>query len=577
MTTGIRLVPLLFLVPGLYSCSGGGTPPPPTPNPAPALTALNPSSAVAGRQGFTLTATGSNLISGSVLRWNGADRTTTFVSGTQLAASIPASDIAAAGSAQVAVFNPSPGGGTSTALTFAISPTFPARVLERLSVASDGTQANNVSPGAAVSADGRFVAFQSEANNLVAGDTNAAIDIFVRDTCLGATGCTPSTVRVSVASDGTQANGDSAVPSISADGRFVSFGSLASNLVAGDTNAFGDVFVRDTCLGAAGCTPSTVRVSVASDGTQGDDTSDSFSISADGRFVAFESDASNLVAGDTNLATDIFIRDTCRGATGCTPSTVRVSVASDGTQANGNSFGNANGAAVSADGRFVAFQSDASNLVADDTNAASDIFVRDTCLGATGCTPSTVRVSVASDGTQTGGGGSRFLISPDGRFVAFESGASDLVVGDTNAALDIFVRDTCLGATGCTPSTVRVSVASDGTQANDHSFGAAISSDGRFVAFSSGASNLVVGDTNAASDIFVRDTCLGATGCTPSTVRVSVGATFGFPQANGSSSRAAISSDGRFVAFQSDASNLVAGDTNGVGDVFLAGTVPITD
>ncbi len=308
-------------------------------------------------------------------------------------------------------------------------------------------------------------------------------------------------------------NGDSAVPSISADGRFVSFGSLASNLVAGDTNAFGDVFVRDTCLGAAGCTPSTVRVSVASDGTQGDDTSDSFSISADGRFVAFESDASNLVAGDTNLATDIFIRDTCRGATGCTPSTVRVSVASDGTQANGNSFGNANGAAVSADGRFVAFQSDASNLVADDTNAASDIFVRDTCLGATGCTPSTVRVSVASDGTQTGGGGSRFSISPDGRFVAFESGASDLVVGDTNAA----------------------------------------------------------------SDIFVRDTCLGATGCTPSTVRVSVGATFGFPQANGSSSRAAISSDGRFVAFSSGASNLVVGDTNGVGDVFLAGTVPITD
>ncbi len=421
------------------------------------------------------------------------------------------------------------------------------------------------------------MAFQSEANNLVAGDTNAAIDIFVRDTCLGATGCTPSTVRVSVASDGTQANGDSAVPSISADGRFVSFGSLASNLVAGDTNAFGDVFVRDTCLGAAGCTPSTVRVSVASDATQGDDTSDSFSISADGRFVAFESDASNLVAGDTNLATDIFIRDTCRGATGCTPSTVRVSVASDGTQANGNSFGNANGAAVSADGRFVAFQSDASNLVADDTNAASDILVRDTCLGATGCTPSTVRVSVASDGTQTGGGGSRFSISPDGRFVAFESGASDLVVGDTNAALDIFVRDTCRGATGCTPSTVRVSVASDGTQANDHSFGAAISSDGRFVAFSSGASNLVVGDTNAASDIFVRDTCLGATGCTPSTVRVSVGATFGFPQANGSSSRAAISSDGRFVAFSSGASNLVVGDTNGVGDVFLAGTVPITD
>src|SRR5216683_2703723 len=376
MTTGIRLVPLLFLVPGLYSCSGGGTPPPPTPNPAPALTALNPSSAVAGRQGFTLTATGSNLISGSVLRWNGADRTTTFVSGTQLAASIPASDIAAAGSAQVAVFNPSPGGGTSTALTFAISPTFPARVLERLSVASDCTQNNNVSPGAAVSADGRFVAFQSEANNLVAGDTNAAIDIFVRDTCLGAAGCTPSTVRVSVASDGTQGDDTSDSFSISADGRFVAFESDASNLVAGDTNLATDIFIRDTCLGATGCTPSTVRVSVASDGTQTGGGGSRFSISPDGRFVAFESGASNLVVGDTNAASDIFVRDTCLGATGCTPSTVRVSVgATFGfPQANGSS----SRAAISSDGRFVAFQSDASNLVAGDTNGVGDVFLAGT-------------------------------------------------------------------------------------------------------------------------------------------------------------------------------------------------------
>src|SRR5882672_2363280 len=122
MRTGILLVPLLFLLPGLCSCSGGSTPPPPTPNPAPALTALNPPSGVAGRQGFNLTITGSNLISGSVVRWNGTDRTTSFVSGTQLTASIPASDIAAAGSAQVTAFNPAPGGGTSTALTFAINP-----------------------------------------------------------------------------------------------------------------------------------------------------------------------------------------------------------------------------------------------------------------------------------------------------------------------------------------------------------------------------------------------------------------------------------------------------------------------
>src|SRR2546426_1935359 len=121
-----------------------------------------------------------------------------------------------------------------------------------------------------ISADGRFVAFDSDASNLVAGDTNGSRDVFVRDTCFGApAGCTPSTTRVSVATDGTQANSPSGIPSVSADGRFVAFISAATNLVPGDTNGFVDIFVRDTCFGApTGCTPSTIRVSVASDGTQ---------------------------------------------------------------------------------------------------------------------------------------------------------------------------------------------------------------------------------------------------------------------------------------------------------------------
>ena len=357
-----------------------------------------------------------------------------------MTSSIPASDIAAAGTAQVTVFNPSPGGGTSAALTFTIN--LPPGVIERVSVASDGSQGNSSSDFSSISAAGRFVAFESGASNLVAGDTNAATDVFVRDTCLGApVGCVPATSRVSVASDGSQGNSFSQTTSLSADGRFVGFHSRASTLVAGDTNGFDDVFVRDTCLGAlAGCVPSTVRVSLASDGTQGNNLSEEPSLSADGRFVAFESVASNLVAGDTNGSIDIFVRDTCVGApAGCVASTVRVSVASDGSQSTSHSFE----PSISADGRFVAFSSGSENLVAGDTNLALDSFVRDTCVGAAaGCVPTTVRVSVANDGTQ---GNSHSLfpsVSADGRFVAFTSAASNLVGGDTNNLTDVFLART---------------------------------------------------------------------------------------------------------------------------------------
>ena len=559
-------------------CGGGSGAPAHTTNPVPQIVSLSPNSTAAGEAAFTLIVTGTGFISGSVVRWNGASRATTFDSSTQLTASIPATDIATAGIAEVTVFNPTPGGGTSAAQTFTINPAAPtAGVVERVSVASDDTQGNFDSFDSVISADGRFVAFDSRASNLVAGDTNGSRDVFVRDTCVGApVGCTPSTTRVSVASDDTQGNGISDTPSISADGRFVAFAADASNLVEDDTNGAGDVFVRDTCVGVpAGCTPSTTRVSVAGDGSEGNAGSGfPLAVSADGRFIAFSSAASNLVAGDTNGATDMFVRDTCFGApAGCTPSTARVSVANDGSQGNQIS-GSDSRPALSSDGRFVAFDSDASNLVAGDTNAFRDIFVRDTCLGASaGCTPSTTRVSVASDGTQGNGASVVPTISADGRFVVFRSNASNLVVGDTNGAGDVFVRDTCLGGpTACTPSTIRVSVASDGTQGNAGVFfDLSISADGRFVAFDSDASNLVAGDTNGAVDVFVRETCVGApTGCTPSTIRVSV-ASDG-TQANNSSITGALSADGRFVAIDSSASNLVAGDTNGFIDVFLART-----
>ncbi len=413
-----------------------------------------------------------------------------------------------------------------------------AQTTERVSVASGGTEANGASLSSALSADGRFVAFDSAATDLVAADTNGVSDVFVHDRQTGAT------ERVSVASGGAQGNGSSGLigfafpPALSADGRFIAFVSLATSLVAGDTNGATDVFVRDRQTGT------TERVSVASGGTQSNAASLGSALSADGRLVAFQSDATNLVVGDTNGATDVFVRDRQTGMT------ARVSVASDGTQANNVS----SYPALSADGRFVAFQSDATNLVVGDTNGKTDVFVHDRQTGTT------ERVSVASGGgTQgTGNSGGFFAfpaLSADGRLVAFQSDATNLVAGDTNGATDLFVHDRQTG------TTERVSVASGGRQGNGFSAGPVVSADGRFVAFHSTATNLVAGDTNGATDVFVHDRQTGTT------ERVSVAS--GGTQGNASSAGPVLSADGGLVAFHSTATNLVAGDANGAYDVFV--------
>ena len=230
-----------------------------------------------------------------------------------------------------------------------------AATTERVSVASDGTGGNDNSCRASVSADGRFVAFQSLASNLITGDTNGEDDIFVHDRQTG------ETSRVSITSDGAEGNGDSFWPSISADGRFVAFRSPGSNLVPGDTNGAEDIFVHDRQ------TEKTTRISVAWDGTQANGDSYYTCISADGRFVAFPSSASDLVTGDTNGCADAFVHDRQTGQT------TRVSVASDGAQGNDHS----DGPSISADGQCVGFTSYASNLVPDDTNGERDVFVHD--------------------------------------------------------------------------------------------------------------------------------------------------------------------------------------------------------
>ena len=396
-----------------------------------------------------------------------------------------------------------------------------------ISVAPDGTQANGFSSGPSVSGDGSTVVYHSSASNLVAGDTNGHWDVFAFDVASGATRL------VSVASDGTQANGSSSGPSVSADGSTVVYRSYASNLVVGDTNGFEDVFVFDVGSGV------TRRVSVASDGTQGNGHSAYPSVSADGSTITYTSWASNLVAGDTNHARDVFMFDIASGETS------RVSVASDGTQANDSSHPGT----VSANGSTIAYTSDASNLVVGDSNGYPDVFVFDVESGVTR------RVSTTPDGTQANGFSHSASVSADGSAVVYQSDASNLVTGDTNGVDDVFLFDVGSGVTR------RVSVASDGTQANDYSYSPSVSGDGSMVVHQSHASNLVTGDTNGHWDVFTFDVGSGVTR------RVSV-ASDG-TQANHTSRDPSVSADGSKVVYHSSASNLVAGDTNGFQDIYM--------
>ena len=401
-----------------------------------------------------------------------------------------------------------------------------AQTTRRVSVHSGGGQALGFSRFPSISADGRCVAFGSGAA-LVPGDTNGFADIFVHDRLTG------TTERVSVDSGEAQANGQSSQVSISSDGRYVAFSSDASNLVPGDTNGFSDVFVRDRLSGT------TTRVSVDSGGAQGNNLSLAPSISADGLSVAFVSDASNLIGWDTNGVTDVYYRAWQENYTEI------VSVDTNEALGNGQSWQ----ASISGDGRLVAFTSTATNLVSGDTNGSNDVFVRQRSLGTT------TRVSVDSGGAQANGASLLASISADGLSVVFVSYASNLIGWDTNGVADIYYRAWQENYTEV------VSVDTNEVLANFQSLGASISADGRVVAFEGVATNLVPGDTNGVWDVFLRHRSLGTT------ERISISSDG--QQGNGDSLASSISADGRHVAFFSEADDLVTGDTNANEDVFV--------
>ncbi len=387
-------------------------------------------------------------------------------------------------------------------------------------------QTNGVSAHSAVSADGRYVAFQSSATNLVTGDTNQATDVFVHDRQTG------TTERASVGSGGAQSNdfASSFDPSISADGRYVAFTSSASNWVS-DPDQVNDVFVHDRVTGL------TQIVSGSGDGSaNGRDPA----ISADGRYVAFSTHYRYFTGDDVSGASiDVYVWDRMTGTV--------VDWASPYTPGPGSGSPASLYPSISADGQYVAFESSTANLVAGDTNGTGDVFVRDRQAGTTEL------VSVDSAGGPADSVSQWAVVSADGRFVAFESRANDLVVPDNVFTFELYVGDRVAG------KTERVSLTSSGTQVSGDVGRASVSADGRLVAFSAYA-QLAPSDNDTAQDVYVRDRAAG-------TIHQASLGSDGSNELFGSEPPA-LAADGSMVAFDT-AGVLVAGDTNGDFDVYV--------
>jgi uncharacterized repeat protein (TIGR01451 family) len=422
-------------------------------------------------------------------------------------------------------------------------------VIEPVSVAPDGTIGDDSSvvgdhlgDYGDMTPDGRFVVFGSAASNLVPGDTNGVGDVFVRDRVTGVT------ERVSVGVKGAEGNGDSnfagfaTAPGISDDGRFVVFKSDASNLVRGDRNGQTDVFVRDRAAGV------TERISGAGGG-------DDPSIGPDGNFVAFETRDF-----DGDFATDIYLRNRATGTI------ERISVSHDGSEIFGTSED-----PVVANGPVVAFASQAPNLVPDDGESNIDVFVRD----LSGPSPTTERVSVSSAEEAAGqfDTSRNAAISRDGRFVAFQSDAQNFTaVPQTSFFVDVFVRDRAAG------TTVLASPNGAGGEAAGQSEDPEISADGRFVAFASFATDLIAGapdpDGALVRDAFVRDLA------SASTEMISVNGNHEDATRNGVDDDVGagpVSADGLVTLMGTQADNLFAGDGNLVNDVYVSDRRPAAE
>lgn len=503
-------------------------------NPYPTLSSVSPTSAAycdstsAACASVPITVTGAHFIPASQ---NGGSQVTitsastynqetaitvTSFSSAQLKATIPGKLLCASGTAQINVMNPPsaicllncpnlgggdtnnpPAGQPVTTQTFTITNSTPVN-----------TCPANVPPGttttavekAAISQDGRYVAYASEENGVS--------QVLLRDTCLSAKDCVSMTRTVSMAADSTPGNGNSHDVSMTPDGRYVAFSSSASNLVENSPTGQ-QIFLRDTCNGASSCKPNTQVVSIDEARMLSGKVAELPSVSASGRYVAFLAANANAEATASSATLQVFVRDTCLRVANCTPRT---------TQVSSTELIATEAPAISGDGRYIAYSSSQSG--------SWQIVLADTCVGAgKSCRPATRAISIAADGSVGDGASHNAAMTADGRYIAFSSAATNLTES-APLGRQIYLRDTCAGATGsCKASTMLVSTDEQGALSGTEGILPSLSASGRYVAFlavNASQTGATTTPNSGLRQVFVRDTCVGAADCVAKATRISL-------------------------------------------------------
>ena len=618
-------------------------------NPAPSISSLSPTSINAGQPGFTLTVNGSGFAPQSLIYWNGSAISTIFLTGNQLQATIPSSFISTPGSSLIEVQTPAPGGGITSELTFSINTiNSPIPILTSISPSAGlagGDQflmhlvGNNFESQSVVTINGngqptefldsQDLQVQIPATELISAGV-LSVSVLNPSPGGGTSQTLPLTVTYAVPAitmlspTSAAAGGNSQVLTVSGTGMtpatvitfngsprtttYVSNTSVSANLTESDLfsaqvaqliavnpSPGGGLSVA-AIFGVDGIIPTTARpgysglpelvdysyLGLGPNSGVGNLNLSGPSISSSGRYVAYASAASNLVFNDTNGNPDVFLTDTCFAVTSCVPSTQLISISGSsgngapGTQGNSDSLE----PSMNSAGTYVAFSSHATNL---DPNyptlngTTRQVFLRSACLTSTSttvCTSAfTELVSVAADGVNPANAdATQPSISSDGRYVAFVSSATNLIPGVTSGTAQVYLRDTCLNTTTtCTPTTELVSSADGVTPASAPSSQPSVATGGLYVSYTSAATNLINGVVPSFTQIYRTTTCIaGLVNCVPAITLVS--SNDGVAPANGATSESSITSDGRYLAFASAATDLVQTASSGVQQIFVRDT-----
>ena len=564
--------------------------------PTPVIATLSPSTVVAGQPTFTLTVTGQKFVQGSTVTWDGLSLTTLFINSGDLSATVPASLIAAPSAPQIEVSTPQPGGGVSARLTFTVTPALSAN-----------PQITSLSPASVLAGAGAFT-LNVYGHNFYNTST-VTIDGLNQTTSLSAGTGNPALQQL-VASIPANLIATAGVLSVS----------VLNPLPGGGQAAAVSLPVNNPQPVISGISPTGVSVATSSQditlsGTGFVPTS-TVTINGNPRVATFTSSTSiavTLIGADTGFAgiAQVQVTNPLPGGGASPPAMLSINGTtsnggglpemvdlntSGGVPNNGVESPSTSGLAISSTGLGVAFSSIATDLAPNDSNGAADVFLRDTCMAAGACTQTTIIASTAASGTQANADSLKPAMDLSGQYVAFTSQATDLNptcptppgsdqsvtcnYSFNGTTRQVFLRD--LGATpgtagtpssGVTTAVYLVSTGVDGNPANGDAYSPAISSDGRYVAFLSAATNLVSGSqSNGIVQVYLRDTCLGQTTdtCTPITYLIS--SPDGFTPGNQPSSQPVVSTSGTYVSFTSAATNLIPGIAPAGTQIYLNST-----